>query len=91
MTTERVWVFKAERATFPCGVFSSVHAADAWITKYGLTGVLTEYPLDHGVYDWAVENSLFGRTKPPTAEFVGSFTSQHQKHYHYEHGITRDA
>ena len=89
MNTDHVWVFKAERATFPCGVFSTVDFADAWIAKHKLTGVLTAYPLNQGVYDWATGNGYFKRAKPATPEFVGSFTSQHQKHYHYVEGVNR--
>lgn len=89
MTTDHVWVFNAERATFPCGVFSTAAAADDWIQKHRLTGVLTAYPLNHGVYDWAIETGHFGGRKPATPAFVGSFTSQHQKHYHYVDGRNR--
>jgi hypothetical protein len=89
MTADHVWVFKAERATFPCGVFTGFRTADAWIAKHRLTGVLTQYPLNEGVYDWATANGLFRHTKPPTPEFVGAFTSHYQKHYHYESGATR--
>lgn len=46
MSTDHVWVFKAERATFPCGVFSTVDFADAWIAKHKLTGVLTAAVLE---------------------------------------------
>ncbi|HEU0053036.1 MAG TPA: hypothetical protein VFQ39_07655, partial [Longimicrobium sp.] len=48
-----VWVFNGEAGSFPSGVFTSREAAEAWIAKYALTGVLTAYPLDVGVYDWA--------------------------------------
>ena len=89
MDTDYVWVFNAQGATFPSGVFTSAAAADAWIAKHRLSGVLTAYPLDHGVYDWAVENGYFGRTKPATPNFVGSFTSYRQKHYHYEAGSNK--
>ena len=89
MSADLVWVFKAEKAVFPCGVFSSPDAAAAWIGKHRLSGVLTAYPLDQGVYDWAVENGYFGRAKPATPAFVGSFTSQYQKHYHYVEGVNK--
>jgi hypothetical protein len=91
MTPHSVWVFKAERATFPCGVFSTVDLAEAWIAKHELSGVLTAYPLDHGIYDWATENGYFERKMPATPGFVGSFTSQYQKHYHYEEGVNMTA
>lgn len=89
MITEFVWVFKAEGAPFPAGVFTRASAADEWIAKHRLSGVLTAYPLDHGTYDWAVENGYFRSTKPVDPNFIGSFTSHRQKHYHYEEGVNK--
>ena len=49
-----VWVFVGEGASLPSGVFASSEAAALWIARHGLTGLLTEYPLGEGAYDWAV-------------------------------------
>lgn len=83
---ESVWVFHADRATFACGVFHDRESAETWIARYRLSGVLTQYPVGQGIYDWAVENGYFGREKSATPGFVGSFTSHRQQHYHYESG-----
>lgn len=80
-----VWVFHGEGAKFASGVFTSKDLAEAWIQKHKLKGILTEYPLDTGVYDWAVECNLFTPTKEhhQSPEFIGRFTSALQQHEHY--------
>ena len=83
-----VWVFNGARSQFPAGVFSERALAEAWIKQYKLTGVLTAYPLDKGVYDEAVDNSWFKpqREDQRSPEFIGRFSSASQEHYHYENG-----
>jgi hypothetical protein len=87
-----VWVFTGSGGDsgthFPGGVFTTQEKAEEWISAHHLTGVLTEYPLDVGVYDWAVQQGLF---KPKgddqrTPEFIGRFSSAGQQHHHYEGG-----
>lgn len=85
----RVLIFVAPKATFPSGVFASLVDADSWIAKHGLSGVLTEYPVGQGVFDWAVANGKF-RPKPNkevNASFIGQFTTAAMTHYHYENGV----
>lgn len=84
-----VLIFVAPRAPFPSGVFSSLADAESWITKHSLTGVLTEYPVGVGVFDWAIANGKF-KPKPNKlldASFIGQFTTAAMDHYHYEDGI----
>jgi hypothetical protein len=83
-----VWVFNGESSQFPSGIFSAKELAHEWICRNRLAGVLTAYPVDIGVYDWAVKNGFF---KPKQGEhtsprFVQQFTSVRQEHYHYEAG-----
>jgi hypothetical protein len=85
MTT--VWVFNGVRASFPGGVFSTPDGAREWIAEHRLTGVLTAYPLDQGVYDWATGAGLFPANKPVDARFIASFSSAHQEHYHFVDGV----
>jgi hypothetical protein len=44
--------------------FTVKELAERWIGDHGLTGMLTEYPLDMGVYDWAVAKGFFRSGKP---------------------------
>lgn len=85
---ESVWVFNGARSDFPSGVFTEREPAEKWIEANGLTGTLTKYPLDVGVYDWAIEKGLFKPKKPheTTTEFIQRFTTASQEHYHYEDG-----
>ncbi len=88
MDTRSVWIFNGISGRFAGGVFDSIAEAETWISKHRLTGVLTNYPLNTGVYDWALENRSF---VPKTAEhtspeFIGKFTAASQEHFHYENG-----
>jgi hypothetical protein len=84
-----VWVFNGAGGHFPSGVFTSRERAEAWILANRLEGTLTAYPLDEGVFDWAVrvdgltERALSHGSEP---KFVGRFSSALQEHYHYEDG-----
>jgi hypothetical protein len=82
------WVFVASGAMFPGGLFSTLDAAEEWITRHELTGVLTLYPVDIGAYDWAVQRGAFTPKKPQhtSSHFVGRFTSALMQHHHYENG-----
>jgi hypothetical protein len=85
-----VWVFCGECSTLPSGVFSDVATAESWIKKHSLSGVLTEYPLETGTYDWAIDKGLFDPKYPSqkTASFIGRFSSAYLRHFHYENGET---
>jgi hypothetical protein len=81
-----VWVFHGSGGRFASGVFTTRDKAEAWIHQHDLTGVLTRYSLDQGVYEWAQEKQLFRPTKPEhtQADFIQRFTSGSQEHYHYD-------
>ncbi len=80
-----VWVFNGNGARFPSAVFSSREKAEAWITAHDLSGTLTRYPLDQGVYEWTIAQGYFTPTREQhrTAAFIQSFSSAYQEHYHY--------
>lgn len=86
--SEGVWVFNGDEGRFAGGVFTSRDRAEAWIADNELDGVLTLYPLDVGVYEWAIESGLFTAKKPAhaTPRFIGSFTTASQAHHQYEQG-----
>lgn len=54
--------------------------------------MLTLYPLDVGVYDWAIDMGLFAPKgeRESTSAFIGSFTTASMEHSHYVDGV-RDA
>jgi hypothetical protein len=83
-----VWVFIGG-GTFPSGVFSTRELAEAWIEKHQLSGVLTKYPLDEGMWNWAVKNGYFkvNREDQKSSRFIERFASGHE-HYHYGNGVT---
>jgi hypothetical protein len=75
-------------ARFPAGVFSTRENAEAWVARHRLSGTLTKYPLDAGVYDWALARSLFRPTRDDqrSPDFIQQFTCASQEHHHYEAG-----
>ena len=56
---DHIWVFHGANGRFASGVFTSRYTAEEWIASNKLTGVLTLYPLNQGVYQWAVANDYF--------------------------------
>jgi len=83
-----VWVFVGENSRFPSGIFISFEAGEKWIMEHKLTGVLTEYPLNEGVHDWAIAHGLFTPKKPEhsSPSFIGKFTCASMEHFHFELG-----
>lgn len=82
-----VWVFHGQAGRSVGGVFSDLETAERWIEGHSLTGLLTEYPLNEGAFDFALR---MGRIRPPfanaaTAGTIGAFCS-HLDHHHYEDG-----
>ncbi len=91
MENSGIWVFCGDGSTLPSGVFHDLTRPEAWIKEYSLSGVLTEYPLDVCVYDWATANGYFQPRYPSqqAPEFIGRFSSAYLKHFHFENGEKR--
>jgi len=51
MNDQWIWVFSGESSRFPSRLFRSRESAETWIGQHEVSGVLTAYPLDTGVYD----------------------------------------
>jgi hypothetical protein len=83
-----VWIFNGDGGHFPSGVFTTRENAEAWIARHCLSGTLTRYPLDAGIYDWAVTQGFFTprRDDQHTPQFIQRFSSASQEHFHYEDG-----
>jgi len=81
-----IWVFNGNHHKFPSGVFTDKQLAEDWIEKNKLTGTLTAYPINQGVYDWAIEKGYFKpkRDDQKTPSFIANFSSASQEHEHYE-------
>ena len=83
-----VWIFNGPKGRFASGVFTEKNLAEIWIVKNQLTGTLTSYPVDLGVYQWALENGYFVAIKEheKEPEFIANFSSASQDHFHYVAG-----
>ncbi|MGC4054313.1 MAG: hypothetical protein QM757_34965 [Paludibaculum sp.] len=90
---ERVWVFNGAQSRFPSGAFASREAAESWIRGHSLTGVLTEYPLNVGMYEYAIEHGTFTPKKEAhtTPLFIGRFSGGGIDHFHFEDGVACSA
>lgn len=84
-----IWLFHGAGGRFASGVFSSKERAFEWIGRHALTGTLTCYPINRGVYDWAIKQEYFTPKKEHehSSDFIQNFTSASMKHYHFENGM----
>ncbi len=93
---DTVWLFNGSGGRFVGGAFTTLEKAEKWINKHKLTGLLTKTPLDEGVFDWAVTNNMHNlkpellNKKKSDPDFIGSFSTASQEHFHYENGIRSD-
>ncbi|MGE8555433.1 MAG: DUF7710 domain-containing protein [Chryseobacterium jejuense] len=85
---EEVYLFIGNEAKFPSGVFTTIENAKQWIEKYSLSGILNKYPLDEGLYDWAIKKDFFTAKNEhqKEAKFIQRFTSASMDHWHFENG-----
>lgn len=85
---DTVWIFCGDRGDFPSGVFFNLNLAEEWIAKHRLTGVLTQYPGNTGIYDWMIKQGHFqpNSAQRETPRFIGRFSSAFLAHYHYLNG-----
>ena len=85
-----VWVFNGPKRYpgFPSAVFLDFELAEDWIRRHGTSGTLTRYPVNTGVYEWAVTQGYFKPRKEEytTPSFIESFSSTRQEHCHYDRG-----
>jgi hypothetical protein len=89
-----IWIFYGSIASieelnwYPSGIFESIEQAEIFIEKYSLSGLLTEYPVGIGAYDWAIQNEFFSpkSARQETPKFIGRFVAAAQRHFHYEAG-----
>jgi len=88
-----IWIFIGEGGRFPSSAFTEKEAAESWIAKHNLSGMLSAMPVNQGLFEWAVENDALSM-KPDILEkkrkdpaFIGTCTTASLEHYHYENGI----
>ncbi len=84
-----IWIFNGTNGAIPSGVFSEKETAEIWIAENQLTGLLAKYPINQGLYDWAVTNGYFipKREEHNSPIFKQAFTCASLEHYHYENGM----
>jgi hypothetical protein len=88
MKKDKLYVFNGNNSVFPSGLFTEHELAVNWIKLNKLSGVLNVYPVNIGLYDWAIENNLFAikndnQRKP---SFIERFSCAELEHYHFDNG-----
>ncbi len=86
-----VWIFHGDDARYASGVFTDRATALAWTERHTLTGVLTQYTVGDGCYDFAVRDGSFRPTKPHHGNpgHVGGFSPSRTEHIHVRHDSLR--
>ena len=59
-----VWIFHGEGSRFASGVFADRSSALDWVARHRLTGIVSEYQVGDGCYDFALRRGRFRDTKP---------------------------
>ena len=77
-TMNTVYVFTGINAGLAAAVFTSKEKAIEWVNQTGVSGTLTEMPLDISAYEHAIQNNLFEPKKEVQREprFIATFTSR---------------
>lgn len=83
-----MYIFIGEGAQIPSGVFTLLEKAEQWIRTYSLSGVLSKYPVDTGLYDWAIYEDFFivKNDYQKESKFIQRFTCASMDHVHFEKG-----
>lgn len=89
MEGNEIYVFIGEESSFPSGIFTTLENAEGWIKKHLLSGILNRYPLDIGLYDWAIKEDFFTVKNDYQKEpkFIQKFTCASMEHFHFKEGV----
>ena len=55
---KRCIFFCRRESRFSSCIFTTAELAEQWIIKYSLSRILSQYSVDEGLYDWAIEKDL---------------------------------
>jgi hypothetical protein len=88
MKENEVYIFTGNEGVFPSGVFTTLENAEEWIKKHSLSGILNKYPLNIGLYNWAIKKDFFfiKNEYQKGAKFIQKFTCGSMEHFHFENG-----
>lgn len=83
-----VWIFHGDKASLAAAVFSSRPRAEEWISQNRLSGLLTRYPLNISILDWAWEKQFISSQvlESFSGKRAGEFTCAALQHIHFEDG-----
>lgn len=84
----RLWVFRGGDVGKISGVFTPKLLAEEWIHQHRLSGTLRAYPVNTGVYDWAVSQEVLVPKNDfeRSPEFIADCVRASQEYYVYEGG-----
>ena len=75
---ETVFVFNGINSGLPAAIFKTKERAIEWVKQAGVSGTLTEMPVDISAYDHAIQNKYFEpkKDKERAPRFIATFTSR---------------
>jgi hypothetical protein len=84
----RLWVFRGGDVGKISGVFTTKLLAEEWIHQHRLSGTLRAYPVNMGVYDWAISREFLVPKNDfeRSPEFIADCVRASQEYYVYEDG-----
>jgi hypothetical protein len=87
-----MYVFTGNKSIFPVGIFNEFELASQNIEKYKLSGILTKYPININLYEWALDNNFLEikNESQKNPKFIEQFSCASTEHYHFEEGYLID-
>ncbi len=88
MKLKYVYVFNGNNSSFASAIFTTKELAVDWITFNKLSGILSVYPLNISLHDWAIQQTFFTPKveHQKQATFIQNFSTASMEHYHFENG-----
>ncbi len=88
MVPQTVWLFTSASndvvpdAHIPQAAFRTLAAGDRWVRTLKPSGMLTEYPMNIGVFEWATARGVFKprRDDQRATPFIETFSDASQAH-----------
>lgn len=83
------WVFHGQSVGNASAIFSTFIKASEWCQENRVSGILSKYPIDIALYDWAASKHGFKRHVSDAGK--EDFTEGGQQHIHFEQGTSGEA
>ena len=85
MKNNYIWLIQSSENLNVIGCFMRKHEAETYIFENNLKCMLTKYPINMSVYDWAIQNNFWQPKNDlqKNSKFRAKFNSAYLEHDHY--------